>query len=58
MKDEAFKIYGHWEEEGLFYIDTDYGQLNTANKAQYDKAVKDGFIIIKMDDYPERSVHD
>ena len=52
--DKAFKIYAHWEENGLYYIDTDYGQLNTENKTQYEKAVKDGFIIIKIDDYPER----
>jgi len=52
MKDEAFKIYGHWEEGGTYYIDTDYGQLSTENKDQYEKSVKDGFIIIKLEDLP------
>jgi len=46
--DKVFKIYANWEENGLYYIDTDYGQLNTNNKTQYEKAVKDGFIIIKL----------
>jgi len=48
--DEAFKIHAHWEENGLYYIDTDYGQLSTDNKIQYEKAIKDGFIIIKVDE--------
>jgi len=48
--DKAFEIHAHWEENGEYFIDTDYRQLSTIKKTQYDKAVKDGFVIIKIDD--------
>ena len=46
--DKLFKIYANWEENDVYYIDTDYGQLNTTNKKEYEKVIRDGFIIIKL----------
>ena len=51
MIDTMFKIHNHYEKDGLYFIETDYGILHTKNKKDYDKTVKYGFIILKLDDY-------
>ena len=51
MADTMFKIHKHYEKDGLYFIETDYGLLHTKNKEDYDKTVEDGFIIFKLDDY-------
>lgn len=48
--DKMFDVQDHWEEDGVYYIKTDYGELNTTNKMAYKSAIKDGFIIIKIED--------
>lgn len=51
--DKVFFVHANWEENEIYYIDTDYGQLNTTNKKEYEKVVKDGWIIIKL---PEEDI--
>jgi len=51
MADIMFQIHNYYEKNGLYFIETDYGELYTENKKNYDKTVKNGFIILKLDEY-------
>ena len=48
--DKKFLILDNWEKDGIFYIKTDYGELNTKDKKAYDDTINDGFIIIEFKD--------
>lgn len=48
--DKLFDIQDHWEKNGIYYIKTDYGELNSTSKKDYNEVVKDGFIIIQIED--------
>lgn len=52
--DKYFKVHKNYEKDGLFYIEIDYGILHTENKKEYDSVIENGFIIIKIDDYPSK----
>ncbi|MCX8129761.1 MAG: hypothetical protein N3I35_06645 [Clostridia bacterium] len=46
---EKFDIVESYEKDGRYYIKTDgYGTIDTGDKEQWEKAVKDGYVEIDI----------
>lgn len=46
-----FEIQSNFEKDRRYYIETDFGELSTTDKQDYDKTIKDGYIVLILDNW-------